>query len=154
LVNVSFAVDLPLVSVALSLAIRLRQVSAKEEMTMSITMSINAILFDLFSTTTFPISVPAALTVAGQPLAMAAAPLVIGLGAWAATVMGIAMVFQDGRLKQKHSRFSISSNPSEASEASAIEQAVDLTAQSTCDAIHESVVAQNNRRAFKSSISC
>ena len=101
MVNVSFAVDLPLVSVALSLAIRLRQVSAKEEMTMSITMSINAILFDLFSTTTFPISVPAALTVAGQPLAMAAAPLVIGLGAWAATVMGIAMVFQDGRLRRR-----------------------------------------------------
>jgi hypothetical protein len=97
LVNVSFAVDLPLVSVALSLSIRLRQVSAKEEMT----MSINAILFDLFSTTTFPISVPAALTVSEQPLAMAAAPLVIGLGAWAATVMGIAMVFQDGRLRKR-----------------------------------------------------
>ena len=89
--------DLPLVSVALSLSIRLRQVSAKEEMT----MSINAILFDLFSTTTFPISVPAALTVSEQPLAMAAAPLVIGLGAWAATVMGIAMVFQDGRLRKR-----------------------------------------------------
>ena len=89
--------DLPLVSVGASLTIRLRQVSAKEEMT----MSINAILFDLFSTTTFPISVPAALTVSGQPLAMAAAPLVIGLGAWAATVMGIAMVFQDGRLRKR-----------------------------------------------------
>jgi len=67
---------------------------------MSITMSINAILFDLFSTTKFPVSVPAALTVSGQPLAMAAAPLVIGLGAWAATVMGIAMVFQDARLRK------------------------------------------------------
>ena len=149
MVNVSFAVDLPLVSVASSLTIRLPQVSAKEEMT----MSINAIPFDLFSTTTVPISVPAALTVAGQPLAMAAAPLVIGLGAWAATVMGMAMVFQDGRLKQKHSRFSISANPSEASEVSALEQAAaDPTLPTIRDANPETVIAKNSRRAFKSSI--
>lgn len=120
---------------------------------MSITMSINAILFDLFSTTTFPISVPAALTVAGQPLAMAAAPLVIGLGAWAATVMGIAMVFQDGRLKQKHSRFPISANPLEAPEVSASEQAeADPTLPATRDANPESVIAKNSRRTFKSAI--
>ena len=102
-------------------------------------MTINAIPFHLFSTTTIQISLPATVTVGGRQLAMAAAPLVIGFGAWAATVMGAAMVFQDYRLRKR------------ALGASVLAVEPPIEEDKTLEAGGELMAASNGRRPFSSS---
>ena len=134
--------------------VRLPEVSTKEQMTMLCTMPINAptvqslVSSNLLGALSTPLvshlsnALATSVPITKHPLAMAAAPLVVGVGVWAAVVTGVALLFQEYRLNHQATVHQDNAEPSSDWSGSA-EPVDDGPWPAGMD-------AQNNRRAFKS----